>query len=1722
MKIGDIQLVDFLEQVYPLSYETKRLWFLLQLAPQNSNYNRSLAIRIYSQANIIAWQQVLQALAEHHPLMRSVFPKIGDEPIQKVHCNQELDFLTIDASAWSEDELQKKVVEAHRYPFNLETEAAMRVRWFAYSKQDHIMLLTMHHIACDGWSANLIFKELLQLYKAQQTGVKVSLPPLSLSYQDYVCWQRELVDSPEGEHLWNYWKHKLAGELPILNLPTDRPRLPIQSDNGGSYPFKLAEKLTQQLKELAEKEEVTIYMTLLAAFQVLLSRCTDQEDILVGDPSAGRNREEFAPIVGYFLDPIVMRANLSGNPCFREFLSQVRQTVLEAFAHQNYPFALLVERLQQKRDQSRSPLFQAGFALQKNLESQDAQKLVLSTKKALVDCGGIEVEAWMLEQHESQYDLLLEMVEEESGLLGYLKYNTDLFDEQTIARIAGNFETLLEKIVTNPEQRVGELLLLSETEQQQLLVEWNNTTTDYLSDKCIHQLFEAQVEKTPDALAVVFEEQKLTYSQLNNRANQLAHYLQKLGVKPEMLVGICVERSIEMIIGLLGVLKAGGAYVPIDPSYPQERLNYMFNDSRVSVLLTQQCLPVHLPQHEAKVVYLDRDWQKITAEAQGNLTSEVTPKNLAYVIYTSGSTGQPKGVLVAHQGLCNLVKVQIKFLKVGSSSKVLQFASLSFDASIWEIVMALGSGASLYLESLENLRPGAGLSKWLDEKKITHITLPPSALAVMPKDSLPELKTIVVAGETCTAELVSQWSKGRQFVNAYGPTEATVCATMAECSPDSPMSSIGRPIANTKIYILDKNLQPVPIGIPGEIYIGGIGVARGYLNRPDLSTQKFIPNPFSKKPENIIYKTGDLARYLLDGNIELLGRIDNQVKIRGFRIEPREIEATLNQNPIVKETVVVAREDWLDDKRLVAYIVLESETEIAAISNSKILETHLNSWQEIFNQQIKNQVHEVPDPLFNTSGWLCSYDNQLIPEEQMRVWANDLVNQVLDHHPQKVWEIGCGRGMLLFQIAPHTQAYYGTDISRVSLEYIKQKMLQAKDQYTHVTLGQKRAEDMAEIADKSFDMVILNSIVQYFPNIEYLLQVIENSIRVVKLGGIIVLGDIRSFPLMRAFHTSVQLHKANPSLSVKQLSKEIDLQVQQESELLVSPELFVALKDRYPEISHVQIRLQRGDKHNELNKYRYTVLLHIEAEPAKVIETPIEERAGLSYEDISAYLRQKQPSAVCFSSLANVRVGNDVLAVELLSQAKSKLNVQQLRQKLYHKQINGIDPEQLHQLGTSLGYELELCWSAKGGTGCFDAVFVRSELGAEAIVLTPLTQKLAMGANWNGYGNNPLALQVAKQVIPQLRDYLKEKLPEFMVPSEFVVLSQLPLTHNGKVDRKALPKPFSVSSVSSSASSLPLSYQSPHLPSTTTEQALLDIWTQVLSHPNLSVYDNFFDVGGYSLKTAVLASKIRQAFGVSFSVSQVYKAQTIVDQTKLIESERTRNEERLDNLVHLLNVKDYSLLFCFPPMSASAWSFLNLAQELASIHSVYAFDFFLVADMIQQYASIIKRVAGGQPFVLLGYSAGASLAFSVTQHLEAEGIPVAHLLILDGIWRTKSLTYDDDYVEYMVAHYFKNPYFRELLTEAEQEHRWAERIRSFARFYRSGRDTGTVAAPITLITATEGSNPSSMEGWRGASRNSFKQIQGTGHHDHLLEKPHILTNVALICSSINISFQEVL
>ncbi|MDF5706497.1 MAG: amino acid adenylation domain-containing protein [Nostoc sp. S4] len=913
----------------PLSFSQQRLWFVQQLDPDNSNYNVFSALRLEGQLNAALLEQVFTEIVRRHENLRTTFISNSEgEPIQIIGLTQSLKLPIVDLRdiPITELEIQRLAKEEAQRSFDL-TKPLLRFTLLQLRETEFVLFLTIHHIICDRWSLGIFVREMKELYEAFARGKSSPLPELPIQYGDWAAWQRQQLQGEVLETHVAYWKQQLAN-LPILELPTDRPRPPVATYQGARQPFVLSKSLSDALKALSAKEGVTLFTLLLAAFKVLLHRYTSQDDIVVGTDIANRNRVETEGLIGFIINTLVLRTNVTGNPAFRELLSRVREVMLGAYAHQDLPFEKLVEVLNPERNLSQmTPLFQAKF---------DFQLAQVETLELL----DLTISPLTVDNETTKFELRFNLRETDRGLTVLVEYSTVLFDATTITRMLGHFQTLLEGIVTNPEQRLSDLPLLTQLERQTLLVEWNDTQTEYPSDQCIHQLFEVQVERTPDAVAVVFEDEQLTYRELNARANQLGQYLRKLGVKPEVLVGICTERSLEMIIGLLGILKAGGVYVPLDPTYPQERLSFILKDAQVAVLLTQQKFVSRLADNHAHAVYLDTDWSLISQETEINPISSVVSLNLAYVIYTSGSTGKPKGAMNTHQGICNRLLWMQEAYQINSTDSILQKTPFSFDVSVWEFFWTLITGARLVIAKPEGHRDSGYLINLIAVEQITTLHFVPSMLQIFIKSSGVEkctsLKRVICSGEALPIDLQNIFFErlGCELHNLYGPTEAAIDVTFWQCQKNSNLKTvpIGRPIANTQIYILDAYLQPVPIGVTGEIYIGGVGVARGYLNHKELTNEKFIPNYFNNSKFKIhnpqferLYKTGDLGRYLPDGNIQYVGRADYQVKIRGYRIEIGEIENVLSTHPQVREAVVITHSDRVAQKQLIAYITYSSE-----------------------------------------------------------------------------------------------------------------------------------------------------------------------------------------------------------------------------------------------------------------------------------------------------------------------------------------------------------------------------------------------------------------------------------------------------------------------------------------------------------------------------------------------------------------------------------------------------------------------------------------------------------------------------------------------------------------------------------------------------------------------------------------------------------------------------
>jgi len=1032
---------------FSLSFAQQRLWFLDQVHPGNPSYNLSFSRRVKGPLDVAALERSFNEMHRRHEALRTCFLLVEGTPLQIVSLPQPSSLVIEDlsglAASQKEAEVQQIVGEEARRPFDLATGPLLRRRLLRLGEQEHVLLLTMHHIVSDGWSMGVLIREIGLLYEAFSAGKSSPLPELTVQYADFAVWQREWLQGEVLQEQLAYWKKQLDGSPAALELPTDRPRPPVMSFRGAALSYQYSAELSKALTNLSRREGVTLYLVLLAAFKVLLHRYTGQEDLSVGTPIANRNRIETEPLIGFFANTLVMRTDLSGNPTFKQLLQRIRKVALDAYAHQDIPFEKLVEELAPDRALNRQPLFQVLFNLQ-------------NTPNPSLDLPGLSVETLTAHNGTSKFDLLLSMREAGARLTSVVEYNTDIFDESTIKRMMRHFETLLQGIVADAEIGISQLALLSEEERRHLLIEWNDTKAEYPHDRIVISLFEEQVEKSRDAIAIESGGEPISYSELNRRANQLAHYLRREGVGAETFVGICMQRRVEMMVAVLGVLKAGAAYVPLDPSSPKERLSYMIEDSKVLVLLTQQRLLDTLPDIGARVVCLDSHQDLFAEESTENPPRSTTAENLLYITYTSGSTGRPKGIAMTNRPLLNLLEWMRRTTELSDGARTVQFASLSFDVSFQDMFSTWLSGGTLVLINEAERQDIPALARVLTQRRVNRIFIPAVALQQLAQGFFNQeqfsttLKRVIAGSEqlqvTQAIEEFFRLTKDGSLHNEYGPSETHVVTALS--LPESPdlwpgRPPIGRPISNTQIYLLDSFLQPVPIGVAGELYIGGVNLARGYLGRPDLTAERFVPDPYSDRLGARLYKTGDLARYHADGNIEFIGRMDNQVKIRGYRIELGEIEAVLNEYHLVRECVVMAEPDKSGSNRLMAYFVASGETapkveELRAFLGQKLPEYMIPSAFVVLDAMPLTPGRKIDRrALPNLTGIRPDLDAAFVPpRNSMEKSIAAIWEQVLDLEQIGVhdnfFDLG-GHSLLMAQVYDRLQKVVDKKISMVEL-----------------------------------------------------------------------------------------------------------------------------------------------------------------------------------------------------------------------------------------------------------------------------------------------------------------------------------------------------------------------------------------------------------------------------------------------------------------------------------------------------------------------------------------------------------------------------------------------------------------------------------------------------------------------------------------------------------------
>ncbi len=1449
------------QSTYPLSFAQQRLWLMDQIAPGNSQYNMPGAIKLDGQLQFNAIQQALNVIVQRHEVLRTGYQANEAGQIRqfiRAEITIHLGFYDISALEPQSQTAQLAVLsheEAHR-AFDLAEDLMLRASIVALAPQQHILLITLHHIAADGWSMELISHELSVVYSALVQQQSYQLPPLLIQYKDYADWQNQQFSGELLQPQLDYWRERLAGIPAIHQLPLDKTRPKTMSYQGQRFYRWISEPLSAQLSQVAQRYDATLFMLLNSVFSCLLGYYSGAKDIVVGTPIANRNQSELTPLIGFFVNSLVIRTQLSDDCRFVDLLAQSKTDLLEAYNHQQLSFEQIVDELQPQRELSHHPVFQIVFALHNNQQ----HKLALE---------GLDASPVAKTSATAKFDITLEAQPIDGRLQLSWEFATDIFTPETITKMAERFEAMLACVVLQPEQKIGKLALLTTAEQHQL-DQFNLTQHDFADNQTIAGLFEQQVKRSPDAIALVFGDEQLSYAQVNRRANRLAHFLIDQGVKPDSLVGLYLHRSSAMVIAIMAVLKAGGGYLPLVPDLPTSRLQYMLDDAAVSVVLSDESLSSAADFTVTQLFCLSQQQQLAQYSEQNPTAAQtgVNARHLAYVIYTSGSTGQPKGVMTEHRALVNRLDWMQQQFALTAADSILQKTPFGFDVSVWEFIWPLLNGARLVVAKPQGHKDPLYLAQLIRSEQISCLHFVPSMLNVMLQVSqwqgCDSVRHVICSGEALNRSLQDRFfalANDCQLHNLYGPTEAAIDVSYFQCDAHSilPVVPIGQPINNLRLYVLDNYHHQVACGVAGELYIGGVGLARGYLNNPELTAQQFIADPFSPDQLARLYRTGDRVRRLADGHLVFIERIDHQVKLRGFRIELSEIEINIMRHHLVREAVVMLNVDDNEQARLAAYIVPES----TKADDAQVTEAHVGDWMNVFDSAYADDEQPYD---FDISGWLSSFTGEQISAAQMSDWVSHIVALVVDCQPRHIYEIGCGSGLLLYRLLEHCHSYTGIDLSQTAVQRINQTV--ADKQLGNAQVYQGSANDFSKVAGQAIDTVLINSVAQYFPDIDYLEQVIVESIKLIGDKGRIIIGDVLNFALIEHFYSDVLRYQADEDETLAQLINKVQYHCQSQSELLIAPEFFRQLPKRYASIREVKVMLKTTDDDNEMSRYRYEVVLDIDLQAPVVTgvevntNNPIVELDWSASDELDRQIQQvSKQQLVIIRNIPNHRLLNS-LDLSQLKQVTEGESLGVLAGPQYQSEPL---PESLHirhlaNRCQAAGLDFQISDAMHSGP-CYVDLWLR---GAECRYVFNGIEAVETQSDSSQWFSEPMQADQRKAMLSALKQYLVDELPEYMLPERYNVVDEMPLTVNGKVDRRALAK--------LDITAEQVLYVAPE---SELEQQLCQLFESLLGQHPLGATANFFSAGGHSLLAARLSAAIEQQWQVSISIRDIFEQQTV-------------------------------------------------------------------------------------------------------------------------------------------------------------------------------------------------------------------------------------------------------
>jgi len=1474
MQSTKADLIEFIgagRRLARMSFAQRRMWFIDQLTPGSALYTATAATyRLRGPVDATALASAINTVIQRHEALRTTFPFVNGEPVQSIQAVLAIDLPLTDFSDHPAENRESLAIERAsaivRRPFDLARGPLFRPELIRIDSNDHILVLPMHHIVNDGWSVGVLYRELQELYGADVSGRAPMLPTLKQQYADISEQQYRITESSDGADQLSYWKQQLGGTIPVLNLAGDRAHTASPEFEGARVRTMMDPTIGESLKRLGRKEGASLFMVGLSAYFVLLQRYTRNEDIVVGSPIAGRTLDHSEEVLGLFVNTVALRASVQPDDSIREVIRSVRDTAIGAFANQDVPFDHVVAEVQPDRDLTHSPLFRVMFVLQ-------------NAPIPAATMGDARLEPMELDTGTAKFDMSLELVECADGIRATLEYNTELFDEARAQCVLRHYETLLHSMAEDPDQRVADVAMIIVAERQQLTIEFNNTEKTFADMRPVHVRFAEWADRQPDATAVLWENGSLTYAELNRVADGIANELHAARVGRNDIVAVCVPRSPEMIAGQLAVLKAGAAYLSLDPEHPYDRLAHMVRDAGARMLLLSKEHAAEFPDMATISIDLESEGCRDVAFDM----NETQPDDLAYVIYTSGSTGTPKGVAIEHGGLSNLAAWHQDAFDVNETDRGSQLASPAFDASVWEIWPYLSAGAALALCPDDVRTEPAAFRDWLLAERVT--------VGFAPTDVIESMFAFDWPAETSLHHLLTggAWLNERPptglpftVVNNYGPTENSVVTTSGVVSPvgEAPrLPTIGRPIANHQVYVLDENLRVAPLGVPGELYIGGTGLAREYLNDADRTESHFVNGPADSSSPHRLYKTGDRGRFLADGCIQFLGRSDHQVNVRGYRIELGEIETAAQTHTDVVEAVAMPlaedHESEMHGRDFGLRLFVCSRESDALPANGEIEQTHVRQWRTLYDDTYADSPINI-DPALNIIGWNSSYTGAPIPMEEMREWRDCTVDRLRALNPKRVLEIGCGTGMILAELAPECESYLAVDFSAEALDYVRTNLVERRGLH-QVELMQASAHELEGLDGRTFDLVILNSVVQYFPSATYLRGVIENATRLAERGGAVFVGDVRNYALQNQFQTMVQVHSAPSETSAALLTNRINRSIAAEEELLVDPQLFHRVATELPCVSGVHTLIKRGRSENELSQFRYDALLWIGEMKAELPEDSIEWRGDDScLEEVRGALRSTKIESLRLTGIPNGRMSEAERLWKTLEKGASS-------EETIHSLLNrdpsnyGVDPESFAELFPDVPYSISF-HCALTDSCQYDVLFVRNDAQSRAVC-----DHAGSESSSSPDTNAPLEAGHLRGLVSELREHLLRQLPAYMIPNRIVPLASFPRTASGKVDRQAL-------CVIDDAAPVASRYVAPR---TELEESVVGMWQGILGIERVGVEDNFFELGGHSLLATQLVAQICEAFGVELPLRELFVSPTPAGIAVAIEEALMREIEDL-------------------------------------------------------------------------------------------------------------------------------------------------------------------------------------------------------------------------------------